>query len=718
MKTVSPEFLAEQLKHVGGPVLWRIVLSHSTAGNMEITPYVIQDSLQRIEWQVEETITEAGSPDIQMSLFYNATLWAYLQDNKDIEIAVQCGFRESELLTVFTGWVDGANVELDSKGSIYLRAYSMATRCAAEKATNPYWITQVPVRWLVDYQMQQLGITNRTVKIKPIDIEGYAWGEFDASTIFDRLPRDGILPWLVLDDHTIVRAHVLNLPTGRAWSVAKTVFSDDYGDYTTTYCAIPVTSSGDLVDIIRWDADHVAAVFGDERIFYYRDGSNSRSEVDYELKKICVISLDNMTIETTNTYTRYTESGIEYIPVAASVRHFEKKDLLAIVWNGREVVYPYWIWRSRYEQRIASTNAVSKRRDITTFYFHPYTCCCAGYDSGTAWYFALLCPQQGWTNGMWGLRATETAFAIQEVDDNCNQWRGPLSPFGKYACNDGGRVVDVSTMVQVDNWWPSYPPVRIKTTFRDNTQTITGYSSGIFGLHIRTFTEPGSYSSWTTIDPDDGLIPDGYESIHGFAWFFDDGSYKAIAGLMRSEDEDGNFYQHSIIYGSRWYPYVTADVTGMTKRELFDELAKAFCCVYHFPDNDTGIFISRDYLPAETHIISTDLFSADFTIKTTPEYAVNVNGTVYGSGTKELRIDSDYIPDVEAIRLAIAQVYHAFVAEWNMEFTIVGDFLVQYEPLDVVEIYSTIDGKSYLGRIINTVQEGAMVRITARGKEA
>ncbi|GAG05607.1 unnamed protein product, partial [marine sediment metagenome] len=82
-----------------------------------------------------------------------------------------------------------------------------------------------------------------------------------------------------------------------------------------------------------------------------------------------------------------------------------------------------------------------------------------------------------------------------------------------------------------------------------------------------------------------------------------------------------------------------------------------------------------------------------------------------------LVIDSDYIEDDEVIRKGIAKKYYDFIDEWNMKIEFKGDFLIQYEPLDMLVLANPQDGYTYRGRIIKSIQEDNMVRFILRGKK-
>lgn len=717
MKTVSQQFIDEQIKHVSKAPRCKIVVQ---AGEeiRDLTSYLVQDSLNRIEWRVEESLTAFGSPDIQFYLWYEQELWDWLTSNTNIEITVKKGF-DFEKITRFTGFIDHDNLKQDTLGMIFVRAYSMSTKARSVTAGVPWWTNVLSVKDAVDYLFDQLGVSNQTIKVKPIDLEDHAWSEFydeNWGTVSD-FPF-GRIPIVAVSDHKFFFGGKRRYGFGEwRYTISLLEFNDDYSDYTVTTNDVGVGKT--LVNIIRWGNSGVAAVLGDLKSFYYNDGGNARLGYDWICEEIRMFDFD-LTQTGSHAITTYTSSGYKYHPLAKTVRRIGNTDVFVIAFNGQDQSAPYYVEIVQIQRRSASTNSVLSTRILGQVYVHPLTEAAAGYMREFGYYHLMfVCPITSYSANNFFVRYKlhNNTWSLQTGPANANaaQLEGAWAPCGQYVANDGGRVFDVYQCKMITSGWWQYFPSVVWTTKRDNKWYLTGFQDSGNRLMCKVYNEnTGNYDSSIHTD----VIPAGYAGhISPFSFSHEYDNELNFFNVMREKDSSDDYHHKYCMWGVRWFPFVTYDYTGKSVREVLDGLAKAFCCIYHFPDNDTGIFMSRDYLPDEEYIIQPILRLKRWYVTPLATRKIRVNGTEYGTGEKSLDITSDYIPDSTVIERGVGKEFFDFISEWNHRIEFKGDFLIQYEPLDMLVNLNPLDGYTYRGRIIRMLDENDVVKFVLRGKK-
>jgi hypothetical protein len=715
MKTVTQQFIDEQLKSRSKGIRYEIMATVGSESK-DLTPYLTTDSLNRIEHNIEESLTTFGNPDIQFTIWYNQEIWDWLHDNSDIEIEIKKGF-PFEKIIVFSGYVDRDNLRQDTLGTIFVRAYSMSTKAKSITATYPWWTVVFPVKDLVKRLFNQLDIDNQTIKVKPIDLEDSTWSEFKSENwgTVSEPPFDKI-PVIAINDYKFIFASKRRYGlTGWRYTIALLEFNEDYSDYEITQHDVATGTT--LVNIIRWGDNHVAVIYGDKTGFNYKESSQTIPASEWIAEKIDIYDYD-LTLIDTHIITTHGAGGYTFHPLAKSIRRIRNSTVFIIAFNGVNDTLHY-INKGRIQRRLVVDNSVEHTWSLASWYINPRTETTEGYYSGFGMYYLIfLNPITSYTanNLYFRIHCQTSTWHIQSGDtgNSAAQLAGSWASCGQYVANDGGRIFDIhSCNIITSGWWTNLPTY-VWTTKRDNLWYLTGYQVVGNTLECKVYDENTNDYSTTNYT---SVIPVGYDvQLGAFSFLHEYDSRKNFMAIMRVQDNDDEYLHQFCCWGNRWFPYITCDYSGDSVRTVLDELAKAFCCICHFPDNDTGIFMSRDYLSDTEYTIDSLLRLKQWYIYPQSKQKVEVNDTIYGSGEKLLVIDSDFIPDSEVIRHGIAKKYYDFIDEWNMKIEFKGDFLIQYEPLDMLILTNPQDGYTYRGRIIKSIQEDNRVRFILRGK--
>lgn len=717
MKTVTQQFIDEQLKPRSKGMRCKIIATVDSESK-DLTPYLMMDSLNRIEWNIEKSLTTFGNPDIQFTMWYNQEIWDWLYDNNDIKIEIKKGF-PFEKIIVFAGYIDRNNLRQDTLGTIFVRAYSMSTKAKSVTAGVPWWSIILPVKDSVKYLFGQLGIDNQTIKVKPIDLMDHAWSEFKSEnwgTVSD--PPFDKIPVITISDYKFIfaskRRHGFN---EWRYTIALLEFNEDYSDYEITQHNIGVGTT--LVNIIRWGDEHIAVVLGDKQGHYYKHGASSLYRTEWIAEEIKIYDFD-LTLIDTHTITTHSAGGYTFYPLAKSIRRMRDTNIFIIAFNGKKETSPYHIEKSRVQRRSTADNSVLHTWSLASWYINAQTETAEGYYSGFGMYYLIfLNPTSSYSanNLFFRIHCQSSTWHIQsgETGYSAAQLAGSWASCGQYVVNDGGRVFDIFSCNIITSGWWSALPTYVWTTKRDNLWYLTGYQISGNTLECKIYDEnTNDYSTTNYTD----IIPVGYDvQIGAFSFLHEYDNKKNFMAIMRIQNDDNEYLHQFCCWGNRWFPYITYDFTDKDIRTVLDEMAKAFCCICHFPDNDTGIFMSRDYLPDTEYTIDPLLRLKQWYVYPQAKQKVKVNDTIYGSGEKLLEITSDFIPDSEVIRYAIAKKYYDFIDEWNIKIEFKGDFLIQYEPLDMLVLTNPQDSYTYRGRIIKSIQESNTVRFILRGKK-
>jgi hypothetical protein len=715
MKTVSQQFIDEQLKLHSKANRWTIIATCGTA-KKHLTPYLVTESLNRLEQNVEETLITFGNTDIQFHIWYDKDLWNWLIDNTNIEIEVKSGF-DFEKKTVFTGFLDRENTQLDTLGTIYVRAYGMSTYAQTIMADKPSWLPVISLRECVERLFTQLGIAdeNMTIKVKPIDLTEHAWCEMFMDQAATTLPL-GRLPFMSLTDYKYVYAHYDAGGIGYGFKIIT--FEDDYTDFAETQ--IFPSLLGKITNIIPWDEDHFAVVGGNAQQFKYKTTDPTLTYyTDYVASKIEIYDYDGTFIKSITLSTE-TDGDYKYYPLARSIYfvHNHDKFIVGCLGENNGVSNPY-IHKVRWKSFDATTEVLHKQWTIDEYFIHPYTQSTSGYWGvvGQSFYLGFMCPTTSWTaDNKYVSIVNGKYFQYGNTGYNATQLEGAWAVCGKYAANDGGRVMDMTTLSWVSGFWSGEyaAPDYVETTLRGNYQYLTGYTISADVLQVKKYNG----QSVTSMLYGPGIIPEGYTAtVKGFMFWNTYNELDNFIAVQKSIDSDEQAYHNFCSYANRWFPLIEADYSDMNIRQVLDEAAKAFCCIYYFPDNDHSVFINREYLSGAKYPISPLLRLKQWYVQPFSNRKVVVNGVEYGDGDKLLTISTDFIPDNETIAAGIAKQYYDFIVAWDSTVEFYGDMLIQYEPLDVVEVVNPLTGEVYEGRIIKQVQEGDTVQFVIRGRK-
>lgn len=704
MIPVSQQFLDEQMKTHSGAMRLEIVASKG-AEQKTLTPYLLSESLSRLEQDIEETLTTFGFSDIQFTMWYDKEIWTWLKDNTGIELEVKSGFHFEKIIK-FTGYVDRDNVRLDTNGTIYIRAYGQSTRAKTITAVKPYWLTFITAKDCVNRLFGQLGIgeDNMTIKIKPIDLDENAWSEIYQDAGTQVLPFDR-LPGLTLTDHKFI--------FGVYFGIDMLTYDEDYADYVVTHA---FTSGGKLINIIPWGENHFAAILGNSQQFKYQTAGGGTDYEDWVATNIEIYDFELNLIDSI-ALTPQTVGDWIYYPMGKTIYHLRNLNKFVVGWNGADQTPMYHpiVNMVRWQTRDADSGDLVKAWTSEGHFIHPETQATSGI--WQSFYFSLMCP----INGTWLEDNKYVRIILGEYLQSGNigyngvQLNGNWIGFDFYVLNYGGRIFDLTTLTFVTDFWsPDYwVPIRVESIFRDGKQILTGYGVSNDVLQVKIW-EDYTTTSYIYGPP---VVPEGYTAhLKGFMYWHTNNGIDNFIIFMQSEDEDSNIIHNICTYSNRWFPFVDADYNDMNVRQVLDELAKSFCCVYHFPDNSTGVFISRDFLPSTKYPVHPSLRLKRWYVTPFATRRVNVNGVEYGVGEKLLTISSDFVPDNDMIAEGVAKKYYDFVSAWNSTIEFSGDMLIQYEPLDMLtNIINPVSGGVYEGRIVKQVQEGDKVNFTLRG---
>jgi hypothetical protein len=721
MMTMSQRFLTEQKLRKSRGLSWSI---KATSGDesRDLTPFLAYDRLSRLEWRIEDDLASFTTPDFQFELWYDEDLWIWLKNHEKIIVDAKCGF-PFEKIRRFWGYVDKDNLKKSSLGTIYLRVYSLIEYMKTIKTADVFGAPaspsyNVPLRDVIETILDYLELSDQTIKVVPMDTFPdagpyvmsylYAEGVSTPPPLYARFCR--------IDDH-----HFYYLTQMYLWLVT---FNDDFTDFTLQNCG----HIADPIEIFRWDDDTFAIITADEVWFNYKNGAGWYPQQEYVAESI-VFYDDAGTYQSTTALTTFDVSGYRYRPLGFAIQKLPKQDRYVILYNGGAMT-SNTIDRCRIRVFNSQTHALQADIAIADFYKHPQSFSAAGYYlRHRDFFFTFLCPTSNYHGTVtackvWALH-DEWSHTTQDLTQTADELEGLMQCLGEYVCITGkADAYDAKTMAWHPGFWEyaGNNDFLGKAVIQESTeqpwQLLTYFNFTHNQLEIKTMDTTGMI----TTEKVTTLMPSLYYVRTGFTYWRTYKNKHCVIGMISAYLDRPSI----AVVANRIYPYVKRPPLSEDENlaDTVKDLGIAGCCIYHFPDNDTGLFVSRSYWDEE-HVYAIDPgFMGDewHVTKQLPRRIVVSSGSMkveVGDEVKSLQISSDYIPDHDAtITKAFAQMYHDFLEAYPYVIELDTDFLIQFEPFDLVKCQDRTGTEYYQGRLMKSVQEKMEVDFEIRGKEA
>lgn len=720
MKTVTQQFTDEQNAETSKGIRWNI-MAYANGESKDLTPYLKFDSLSRIDWRIEEDLTAFTSPDFQCSLWYDETIWNWLKDNDLIRIVVKTGF-DFELHQSFWGYVDKDNLQRESLGIIYLRVFSFTEYLKLIKTEDVVFqyggasSTYAPMQDIVRDIFDHLNLTDQTIKILPVDsypnAENYVASYFHTALTIST-DRNKVCQ---LNDTTFFFTDNIFL--------YHVKFNDDYSEITITN----IDNFGAIENIIKWDDDNVAVVqaIGKQRLF--KSGSGWVPELEYEISNILLYDEDGIQTDSW-TINSFDAGSMRYYPKANTFYRFHEIDYYVVFYNGAPIATPNNIDRLAIKIFDANTHTEVQVWYDTTHYHHPLSQATVAHSLARDYYFTFLCDSTDYyANALiFVLKREPNAWSYTAVSTaaTCLYYSGALESLGRYVSNDGvSAAFNVYTNEWESNFWATTiwlgkAVYHSRSTIRVDEnphQILIGYYTPTDSIEIKTMDINENITTEIISD----VLPADYTMKTGWTYWRTYKDKPCMLGILTNPDN----YPNVVILANQFFPFVK--LPPLNDRETVAEtlrlLATAGCCVFYFPNENAGVFISRTYWDGDNvYKIMPSLYNKEWNITTQmPRMVIVKSGSMevsVGEEMKSLTISSDYIPDYDDnLGKAYAQFYYDFLSDNPILMEIDTDFLIQFEPFDSIEVLNA-NGDTYQGRLMRTIQEGMKITMCARGEK-
>jgi len=730
MQPVTDEFIAEQLKPRSKGSKWDIKI-YAGSESKDLTPFFIIDSLSRIERRIEQDLTEFKSPDIQFSMWYDEEIWDWLQENDDIKIEVYSGF-PFEIIKKFWGYIDKDNLKKNSLGRVDVRAYGYVEHLRTIKTKDIFGspaspAVYVPLQDTIKEIFDHLNITNQTIKILPRDtypnaedlVLSYLGIDFTVYTEMQDVYR--------ISNHKFVYTDGYN-----TWLVS---FSDEYSEISHTI--IRAGDQYDIYQILKWGDDRIALIKARKTSFNYPYNGYWAYRWDYQAYGIVIYDTDGNFIEE-HALSVLSSGGYKYYPLAKSVLKFDRLDYFVVGYVGAFDATPININISHFKIIRASDYANIKSWTFGGYFMTNLTDATTGYYSSQDYFFTFLADDYLDTN-LKSLRiylsAGSWVYWMGSTGYDHSNLKGKLEAIGQYVCISGDdslynntgqyKAFNVHTNQWVAYFWDKTPDRlghSVKRGISDDPyQIIIGYNIALNKIEIKTLDASNNITTLFKYD----MLPTDFSAITGFTYWRTYKNKPCSLGIIKDTATSHPQNLKLGIIANQFYPFIKRPpLTGLERlTNTLRDLATAGCCIFDFPDDDTGIFISRAYwLPDDIYPISPLLFTKTWSInKILPRRVIVESGAMkveVGDEVKSITISTDYIPDYDDdIGRAYGQSYRNFLSDYLYEIEIYTDFLIQYEPLDLAEIMDRTGLEKYQGRLMKIIQEGMKVKMELRGKK-
>lgn len=730
MQMVTDEFIAEQLKPRSKGSKWDIRV-YAGSESKDLTPFFIIDSLSRIERRIEQDLTEFKSPDIQFSIWYDEEIWNWLQENDEIKIEVYSGF-PFEIIKKFWGYIDKDNLKKNSLGRVDIRAYGYVEHLKTIKTKDIFGspaspAVYVPLQDTIKEIFDYLEITNQTIKILPTDtypnaedlILSYLGIDFTVYTEMQDVYR--------ISNHKFVYTDGYN-----TWLVS---FSDDYSEISHTI--IRAGDEYEIYQIQKWGDNKIALIKSKKRPFNYPYNGFWVYRWDYQAYGIVIYDTDGGFVEE-HDLPVISSGSRQYYPLAKSVLKFDRLDAFVVGYIGAPNATPINICRSYFKVIKASDYSEIDDWTFPDHFMTNIVDATTGYYGSQDYFFTFLADSYTDTN--------LTALRIHLSGGNWVIWtgatgndhdtlKGKLEAIGQYICIGGGDVLYNSVgqrkafNVHTNQWeayfWDKTPDRMGHSVKRgitdDPYQIIIGHNTATDTIEIKTLDTSNVITTRTKSD----ILPTDFSAITGFTYWRTYKNLPCSLGIIKDTATSHTQNLKLGIIANQFFPFIKRPPLTDNERltNTLQDLAVAGCCIFDFPDDDTGIFISRAFWDEDNiHPISLLLFTKKWhVIKKLPCRIIVESGDMsveLGDEIKSLTIDSDYIPDYDDnYGKAYGQIYRNFLSDYPYEIEIYTDFLIQYEPFDLIEVMDRTGLEKYQGRLMKPIQEGMRVEFTLRGKK-
>jgi len=727
MKTVTQQFINEQLKSPSAGVRWKIMarswnISTQDYDLLDLTPYLSRDSLSRVEWRMENQLTEFAPSDFQFSLVYDETIWTWLQEHDPIIVEVDCGF-DFEKVRVFWGYLDKDNLRKDSLGVIYIRIMSLLEYLNATKTSEvfgPVLNMYRPLRDSIKLIFDYLELSNQTIKILPFDTypnaENYVLSYFGLEPYITTVPEEVCR----IDDHKFYFIHYGFLWLGE--------FNDDYSDFTVTFIESPASPDLYFVKVDKWADDKFGIIVAEKRNLRFRYTASSYVWIQvYTATQIRFFD-DSGNLTSSQAITTYT-SGLLYYPMALSIKPIINENAYVVMYNGTSssvvINCAVKIFDATNHAQLFTTSWVSGNN----LYFHQYNSEATSgryAEWGLNYYITILTngshPEYDVnllrirkSGGVWQTTLFQTAYGFDIL-------RGSMQTLGPWVLfKDTTYAYNAYSNSWWSNFWTNAANALGKTVIQSYIsnphQLVTGYNTANDTIEIKTWTPNVGIATTTIVD----LLPTDYSAKTGFTYWRTYADKPCLLAIIIDPEGKSNVG----VIANQIYPFVLKPPLSdnETLSQTLQDLALAGCCVVSFPDDDTGKFISRMFWD-ETAIYAVDprLFDKQWNVTyQEPRRVIVQSGEMeveVGEGHRSITISCDYIPDYDdEIGQAYAYQYYNFYTNYPYVIEIDTDFLLQFDLFDLVEMKDHAQTEIYQGRIMRTVQENARVNFEIRGKK-
>lgn len=727
MITVTERFLAEQQKLRSKGIRWDVKAT-ANGETKDLAPYICNDSLSRIEWRIENDLAAFVSSDWQCMLWYDETLWDWLNDNDNIQVEVKCGFSFEKIHTFF-GYVDKDYLKKHSLGKIELRVYSFIEYLKSIKTSAvfggvPSPSYNVPLRDTIESIFDHLELTNQTIQVLPFDTypnaETYVLSFFAANAGYD---GTGELICRITDKKFYYLYFTF---------FYLITFNDDYTDFTVDLLG----HISNPYNIQKWGDDLFAITTGTGQGFYFKDGGSWRYRTD--LLATSIIFYDGAGhYLSTQVLSTFTNGSYTYTPIMYGIQKYGRYERYVVYYHGAATANPTQVDRCCFRVYDSGTHAVIHTAYIDDFYkyprssnSHPGNQSAIGYYTGRDYYFILLNPTSDFSGNVSVFRLTpvndQWELFTQTTANPATTYEGRVDCIGEYVCfANFADAYNVKTNEWEADFWSQVDAENklgraVRHTSVDVTdpyQIISHYCTSHKVFEIKVMDAEGNI---TTALDDSTLFPAGYYPLTGFTYWRTYKNVPCMFGMILAR----NVLSIGLI-ANRIYPFVKQPplTDNENLADTIKSLAVAGCCIHHFPDDDTGIFISRVYWDeSNVHPINPSMFQKQWQVtRQTPRRIIVTSGSMsveVGDEVKSLSINSNYIPDHDDdIGKAYAQIYYDFLIAYPFIIDIYTDFLIQFEPFDCVKSRDRTGDEQYQGRLMRVIQEGPRVKFEIRGEE-
>lgn len=727
MKIVSEKFLTDLYKTKSPAIFCDIYLTNEDDEIKDITPFLCRNSLNSINNQIENKLTDFQAGNGAFSIWYDEEIWEWIQESEEIKVEIWKGF-SYEKLNVFNGFLDKFNCEHHTRGILDLRAIPPHTYYKKYKINgvsrpvlNPC-LAKDAIKAIFDH----IEIDEQNIRIVPIDTidNRYIDNYFEAINNVGSY-HSCICP---IDDYSFFLCTDLE-------GIVKVTFNDDWTDFTTVTVYTPTSYLWQPLRFEKWRDDVYVVVFGTPQVAIFYNTPLNVEDTDMVAQKLVFFDSDGNILHEV-TPGGFTQDGKTYYPRARDIQPvFDErtgKDYFFIGYNGSSGASAYALVK-HYAYKVFQINnptTLVKTKTFDNMFAHPS---CWGIGAGYGSYFAFCTVSSFSVNVRitivnvldWSQRAVYTGESGDYFAGG--SWSvGKYLIFGKhetaYDCINLGITEDILPEGFIDVIASSY------TNRQEPRQVLTGYKKSTAKMVMYYY----SNDEYTLVTPSETLRDIVYKDKdevevnwdktidEGFKYWH---TYNSALGNKLEFLYLPRLYQiygsggYAGIWNSRMMPFMPLWDSDATTDILtvLENIAKAFNCIFNFASFDSAFFLSRGFVGDEFTITKNIAYKFQDISKDDP-YQIKVQYDseeyIYGAESKELVIASPYIPNHGIAVQTIAKNYYDFFATYRYLITLNTDFLIFLELYDFVNIWY-----QYQGYIMNLIHELSKVNLNIRGKK-